>query len=104
MNAEWKNVECQRGIVLPARFKVEADQISLSRWTNLRCGPHTVASMADQGLLLVPRRVVCLGIKPSAETNGKDLVAVKVRVNFEKERPAIPLSQPGKTLLSALRR
>lgn len=29
--------------------------------------------MADQGLLLVPRREACFGVGPSAETNGKDV-------------------------------
>lgn len=44
-----------------------------SCWTSFRCGAYTVASMADQGLLLVPRREACFGVGPSAETNGKDV-------------------------------
>lgn len=40
--------------------------------------------MADQGLLLVPRRDVCLSIRPSAETYGKDLGTVKMGISSEK--------------------
>ncbi len=96
------SVEYQHGFVLSARFKVEDDPISVymtgdgaSWWTNLRCGPRTVASMTDQGLLLVTRRYVSLGIRPSAETNGKDLGTVKMGTTFEKERPDISLLQSG---------
>jgi hypothetical protein len=54
-----------------------------------------VALIAGQGLLLVSRRDACLGIRLSFETNGKDLGAVEGRISFEKERPAIALSQSG---------
>jgi hypothetical protein len=52
--------------------------------------------MADQGLLIVPRREVCLGIRPSAETDGKDFGALKVRKSLKKEGLAILLSRSGK--------